>query len=67
MTATSNKAASQSILAHEAGTEGKGNIAINAFGGRRGACHGWGSYDHHIKDCPLACPDGYREDNKPRG
>jgi hypothetical protein len=38
MTAASNEAASQSILAHEAGTGGKGNIAINAFGGRCGAC-----------------------------
>jgi excinuclease UvrABC ATPase subunit len=49
ITAASNEAASQSILAHEAGTGGKGNIAINAFGGRRGACHGCGSYEHHIK------------------
>jgi hypothetical protein len=67
MTAASNEAASQSILAHEAGTGGKGNVAINAFGGLRGACHGCSSYDHHIKDCPLARPDRYRDDNKPRG
>jgi hypothetical protein len=33
MTAASNEAASQSILAHEAGSGGKGNVAINAFGG----------------------------------
>jgi hypothetical protein len=31
MTAASNEAASQSILAHEAGTGGKGNVAINAL------------------------------------
>jgi hypothetical protein len=66
MTATLNKAASQSILAHEAGTEGKGNVAINAFGSCRGACHGCGSYNHHIAECPKYCPDRYR-DNKPRG
>jgi hypothetical protein len=38
MTAASNEAASQSILAHEAGVGGK--VAIRAFGGRQGACHG---------------------------
>jgi hypothetical protein len=67
MTAASNKAASQSILAHEAGTGGKGNVAINAFGGRRGACHGCGSYNHHLAACPQARPDHYRDANKPRG
>jgi hypothetical protein len=34
MTAASNEAASKSILAHEAGTSAKNNIAINQFGGR---------------------------------
>jgi hypothetical protein len=67
MTAASNKAASQSILAHEAGTGGKGNIAINAFGSRPGACHGCGSYNHHLADCPKHRPDRYRDTNKPRG
>jgi hypothetical protein len=43
MTAASNEAASQSILAHEAGTGGKGNVAINAFAGRCGTCFGCGS------------------------
>jgi hypothetical protein len=52
MTAASNEAASQSILAHEAGMGGK--VAINAFGGGQGACHGCGSFDHHIANCPLA-------------
>jgi hypothetical protein len=67
MTAASNEAASQSILAHEARTGGKSNIAINAFGGRRGACHGCSSYEHHIRECPLARPDLYRDENKLRG
>jgi hypothetical protein len=67
MTAASNEAASQSILAHKAGTGGKGNLAINAFGSRRGACHGCGSYYHHIAECPKHCPDRYRDTNKPRG
>jgi hypothetical protein len=67
MTAASNEAASQSILAHEAGTGGKGHIAINAFGSRRGACHGCGNYKHHLADCPKNRPDRYRDRNKPRG
>jgi hypothetical protein len=65
MTAASNKAASQSILAHEAGV--RGQFSINAFGGRQGACHGCGSFDHHIAACPLARRDSYRDNNKPRG
>jgi hypothetical protein len=66
MTAASKKAASQSILAHEAGSGGKSNVAINAFGGggRRGACHGCGSYNHHIAECTKHCPDLHR-DNTP--
>jgi hypothetical protein len=67
MTAASNEAASQSILAHEAITGEKGNVAINVFGSRRGACHGCGSYNHHIANCPKHCPDCYRNMNKPRG
>jgi hypothetical protein len=67
MTAASNEAASQSIRAHEAGTGGKGNVAINAFGGRRGTCYGCGSYNHQVAACPLARPDHYRDANKPRG
>jgi hypothetical protein len=63
MTAASNKAASQSILAHEAG----GKLSINAFGGRQGACHRCGSFDHHIAACPLARPDRYCNSHKPRG
>jgi excinuclease UvrABC ATPase subunit len=61
MTAASNEAASQSILAHEAGSGGKGNFAINAFGsgGRRSACHGCGSYNHHIAECTKHRPDRY--------
>jgi hypothetical protein len=68
MTAASNEAASQSILAHEAGSGRKSNVALNAFGGggRRGACHGCGSYNHHIAECTKHRPDRYR-DNKPRG
>jgi hypothetical protein len=69
MTAASNEAASQSILAHEASGGGKSNVALNAFGsggGGRGACHGCGSYNHHIAKCPKHCPDRYR-DNKPTG
>jgi hypothetical protein len=67
MTAASNEAASQSILAHEAGGGGKSNVALNAFGGgggRRGACHGCSSYNHHIAECTKHRPDRYR-DNKP--
>jgi hypothetical protein len=67
MTAALNEAASQSILAHEARTGGKGNVAINAFGGRRGTCFGCGSYDHQVAACPLACPDQHRDNSKPRG
>jgi hypothetical protein len=55
MTAASNEAASQSILAHEAGSGGKSNVAINAFGGG-GACHGCGSYNHHIAKCTKHRP-----------
>jgi hypothetical protein len=66
MTAASNEAASQSILAHEAGTGGKGNIAINAFCGRRGTCFGCGSYDHQVAACPLTRPDQNRDNSKPR-
>jgi hypothetical protein len=67
MTAASNEAASQSILAHKARTGGKGNVAINAFGSRRSACHGCGSYDHHIAECPKYSLDRYCDTNKPRG
>jgi hypothetical protein len=67
MMAASNEAASQSILAHEIGTGGKGNVAKNAFGSRRGACHRCGSYNHHIADCPKHRPDRYHNKNKPRG
>jgi hypothetical protein len=68
MTAASNEAASQSILAHEAGSGRKNNVAINAFGGggRCGACHGCGSYNHHITECTKHHPDRYCN-NKPRG
>jgi hypothetical protein len=66
MTAASNEAASQSILAHKAGSGGKSNVAINAFGGGGGACHGCGSYNHHIADCTKHRPDRYCN-NKPRG
>jgi hypothetical protein len=68
MTAASNEATSQSILAHEAGAGGKSNVALNAFGGggggRRSACHGCGSYNHYIAECTKHRPDRYR-DNKP--
>jgi hypothetical protein len=67
MSAASNEAASQSILAHEAGSGGKGNVAINAFGGRGGSCFGCGSYDHQVAACPLARPDQHRDSSKPRG
>jgi hypothetical protein len=67
MTAASNEAASQSILAHEAGSGGKGNVSINTFGGRGGSCFGCGSYDHQVAACPLAHPDQHRNSNKPRG
>jgi hypothetical protein len=67
MTAASNEAASQSILAHEAGASGKNNVAINQFGGRGGSCFGCGSYDHQIATCPLTHPDQHRDNNKPRG
>jgi hypothetical protein len=67
ITAASNEAASQSILAHETKTGAKGNVAINAFGGRRGACHGCGSFNHHVAACPLAHQDHYRDASKPRG
>jgi hypothetical protein len=67
MTAASNEAASQSILAHEAGSGGKGNVAINAFGGQRGTCFGCGSYDHQVADCPLTRPEQHRDNSKPRG
>jgi hypothetical protein len=60
-------AASQSILAYKAGTGGKGNAAINAFGGRRGTCFGCGSYDHQVAACPLARPDQHRDNSKPWG
>jgi hypothetical protein len=77
MTAASNEAASQSILAHEAGGGGKSNITINAFGGgvnafggnggqTRGACHGCGSFTHHIAECKKQRQDRYR-DQRPRG
>jgi hypothetical protein len=55
MTAASNEAASQSILAHEAA----GKLSINTFGGRQGACHGCGSHEHHIAACLLARPNRY--------
>jgi hypothetical protein len=64
MPAASNKAASQSILAHEAGSGGKGNMAINAFGGRGGSCFGCGSYDHQFSASPLARPNQHRDRNK---
>jgi hypothetical protein len=67
MTAASNKAASQSILAHEAQTGMKGNVAINAFGGRCGTCFGCGSYDHQVAACPLTRLDQHRNTNKPWG
>jgi hypothetical protein len=67
MTAASNEAASQSILAHKAGTGGKGNVANNAFGSRPGACHGCGSYNHHMAECPKHRPERYRDTNKPQG
>jgi hypothetical protein len=56
----------QSILAHEAGTGWKGNVAINAFG-YPSTCFGCGSYEHQVATCPLARPDHYRDANKPRG
>jgi hypothetical protein len=62
-----NEAASQSILAHEAGTGGKGNVPINGFGGRGGTCFGCGSYGHQVAVGPLARPDHYRDANKPGG
>jgi hypothetical protein len=67
MTAASNEAPSQSILAQEAGSGGKGNVAINTFGGRGGSCFGCGSYDHQVAACPLTRPDQHRDSNKPRG
>jgi excinuclease UvrABC ATPase subunit len=67
MTAASNEAASQSILAHEAGTGMKGNVAINAFGNRCGTCFGCGSYDHQVAACHLTRPDQHRDNNKPWG
>jgi hypothetical protein len=64
----SNEAASQSILAHEAGSGGKGNVASIIHLEDEGAlvldC---GSYDHQIATCPLARPDQHRDSNKPRG
>jgi hypothetical protein len=64
MTAALNEAASQSILAHKAGTGSKGNVAINAFDSRCGACHRCGSYNQHIAECPKHRPDCY-PDHKP--
>jgi hypothetical protein len=65
MKAASNEAASQSILAHEAGG---GKLSINAFGGgRHGSCHGCGSYEHHIAACPLARQDRYPDVPQPQG
>jgi hypothetical protein len=33
---------------------------------RSGACHGCGSFNHHVAACPLARPDHYRDAKKPR-
>jgi Na+-transporting NADH:ubiquinone oxidoreductase subunit NqrF len=52
MTAASNEAAGQSILAHEAGS----GVAINTFGGRGGSCFGCGSYYHQVAACPSPVP-----------
>jgi hypothetical protein len=52
MTAASNEAANQSILAHEAG---------------KGTCFGCGSYDHQVAACPLTRPDQHCNNSKPRG
>jgi hypothetical protein len=41
-------------------------ILLVGGGGRRGACHACGSYNHHITECTKHRPDRYR-DNKPRG
>jgi hypothetical protein len=67
MTEASNEAASQSILSHEAGTGSKGNVAINAFGGRRGTRFGCGSYNHQVAACPLTRPDQHCNNSKPWG